>query len=60
MTPLILDCLLSPSQALAEAVQLLAGNEEGFDKLWTAGAAELLRAGCVLLRMRMRRRPVWR
>mmetsp|Transcript_11925 Transcript_11925/g.22778 ORF Transcript_11925/g.22778 Transcript_11925/m.22778 type:complete len:235 (+) Transcript_11925:70-774(+) len=32
-------------QALAEAVQLLAATELGFDKLWTAGAPELLRAG---------------
>uniref|UniRef100_A0A7S0QSZ1 Protein HGH1 N-terminal domain-containing protein n=1 Tax=Pyramimonas obovata TaxID=1411642 RepID=A0A7S0QSZ1_9CHLO len=34
-------------QAVAEAVQLLAGSEEGFDQLWTAGAPELLRAGYV-------------
>lgn len=33
------------AQALAEAVQLLAATELGFDKLWTAGAPELLRAG---------------
>mmetsp|Transcript_9005 Transcript_9005/g.15456 ORF Transcript_9005/g.15456 Transcript_9005/m.15456 type:complete len:347 (+) Transcript_9005:153-1193(+) len=32
-------------QALAEAVQLLAASEQGFDNLWTAGAAELLRSG---------------
>mmetsp|Transcript_16450 Transcript_16450/g.22739 ORF Transcript_16450/g.22739 Transcript_16450/m.22739 type:complete len:324 (+) Transcript_16450:44-1015(+) len=34
-------------QAMAEAVQLMAAHEDGFDRLWAAGAADLLREGYI-------------